>query len=180
MPSWWSQARITTPSPATGNRSALRSLVPSLSSFAVTSLKTIFPSSTKPAQLLLFLTIRQPVPADLRIKHASIGVPIVSARLPDFELMAANENMAIRFYKVGDAAELANQLLAILQSPELEHEMAEQNFAAGLEMTMTSIIQNYLRWFELKKLKRDIASEVGSVARWRRRSHFCVGKGCIA
>ena len=98
------------------------------------------------------------------------GVPIVSARLQDFELMAANENMAIRFYKVGDSADLANQLLAILQSPQLEHEMAEQNFAAGLEMTMTSIIQNYLRWFELKQLKRDIASEEGSLVRWRRRS----------
>lgn len=98
------------------------------------------------------------------------GVPIVSARLQDFELMAANENMAIRFYKVGDSADLANQLLAILQSPQLEHEMAEQNFAAGLEMTMTSIIQNYLRWFELKKLKRDIASEEGSLVRWRRRA----------
>ena len=55
--------------------------------------------------------------------------------------------------------------------------MAEKNFAAGLEMTMTSIIQNYLRWFELKKLKRDIAGELGSVPRWRRRAPSASAKG---
>ncbi len=98
------------------------------------------------------------------------GVPVVSARLADFELMAANENMAIRFYKVGDAGDLANQLAAILQSPALEHEMAERNFEAGLEMTMTSIIRNYLRWFELNKLKREIIHERGSIMRWGLRS----------
>jgi glycosyltransferase involved in cell wall biosynthesis len=97
------------------------------------------------------------------------GVPIVSARLRDFEAMAVNENMAIRFYQVGDAAALADELVAILQSPELEHEMAERNFAAGLEMTMTNIIRNYLRWFELNKLKKEIACQPGSVVRWRLR-----------
>jgi hypothetical protein len=32
--------------------------------------------------------------------------------------------------------------------------MAEHNFAAGVEMTMTSIVKNYLRWFKLQTCKR--------------------------
>jgi glycosyltransferase involved in cell wall biosynthesis len=95
------------------------------------------------------------------------GVPIVSARLKDFEAMATNENMAIRFYKVGDAARLADQLLAILQSPALERQMAERNFAAGLDMNITNVVRSYLRWFELHKLKKSILREPGSPARWR-------------
>ena len=84
------------------------------------------------------------------------GVPIVSAQLPDFQSMAASENMAIRFYRVGDAADLADQLLAILQSPDLERRMAEHNCAVGLEMTMANVTRHYLRWFELNRLKNDL------------------------
>src|ERR1700689_661177 len=46
------------------------------------------------------------------------GVPIVCADLADFRNMAADEDMAIDFYKVGDAADLADKLVPILQSPE--------------------------------------------------------------
>jgi len=84
------------------------------------------------------------------------GVPIVSAGLPDFRAMAENENMAIRFYRIGDPADLANQLVAILQSPALEREMAEHNFAAGLDMTISNVVRSYLRWFELNKIKQQI------------------------
>jgi hypothetical protein len=62
--------------------------------------------------------------------------------------------MAIRFYQVGNADDLAKQLAAVLESPELEREMAERNFAAGLEMTITNVVGNYLRWFELHRCKR--------------------------
>jgi glycosyltransferase involved in cell wall biosynthesis len=82
------------------------------------------------------------------------GVPIVSADIPDFRAMADDEDMAIRFYGLGDAADLADQLVAILESPELEQQMAEHNFAAGIEMTMSSVVNNYLRWFELHRCKR--------------------------
>jgi glycosyltransferase involved in cell wall biosynthesis len=84
------------------------------------------------------------------------GVPIVSADLPDFRAMAAEEDMAIQFYTLGDATDLAEQLIAILESPELERQMAERNFSAGVEMTMTSVVNNYLRWFELKRFKRAL------------------------
>ncbi len=86
------------------------------------------------------------------------GVPIVCADIEDFRGMAAGEGMAIRFYEKGDAAHLTEQFVAILQSPELQQQMAEHNFAAGIEMTMTSVIKNYLRWFELNKCKRAISN----------------------
>ena len=84
------------------------------------------------------------------------GIPIVCADIEDLRGMAANENMAVRFHRRGDAADLADQLIAILESPEVEHQMAEHNFTAGVEMTMTSVVRNYLRWFELHKCKRAI------------------------
>ena len=58
-----------------------------------------------------------------------------------------------RFYKIGDAADLAEQLIAILAVSGAATQMAEHNFAAGLEMTMTSVVRNYLRWFELNKYR---------------------------
>jgi len=84
------------------------------------------------------------------------GIPIVSADIEDLRGMATNEGMAVRFHKKGDAEHLAEQLLAILESPELQHSMAEHNFRAGIEMTMTSVVNNYLRWFELHKCKKAI------------------------
>ncbi len=84
------------------------------------------------------------------------GVPIVCAEIGDLRQMAADEDMAVSFYKIGDASGLAQRLIDILQSPELQRTMAERNFAAGVQMTMESVVRNYLRWFELKKCKREI------------------------
>lgn len=84
------------------------------------------------------------------------GVPIVSADIADFRAMATDEDMAIRFYKVGDAEDLAEQLISILVSYDLERQMAEHNFAAGVEMTMQHVVQNYLRWFKLNQYKQTI------------------------
>lgn len=88
------------------------------------------------------------------------GVPIVCADVPDFKEMAANENMAIRFYKRGDPADLAEQISTVLLNPALEREMAEQNFAAGVEMNIGSVVRNYLRWFELNRCKRALKNVV--------------------
>lgn len=84
------------------------------------------------------------------------GVPIVGADIGDFRDMAADEDMAIRFYQVGDAAGLAQQLITILRSPELQQSMGRQNFAAGLEMTIGNVVRNYLRWFELNRYKKEL------------------------
>lgn len=84
------------------------------------------------------------------------GVPIVCADIPDLRGMALAEDMAVRFYPVGSASELAGQLIGILESPALEREMAERNFRAGVEMTMTKVVGNYLRWFRLNMCKKAI------------------------
>jgi len=97
------------------------------------------------------------------------GVPIVSADIPDFRVMAADEEMAISFYKIGDAADLADKLVDLLQSPERQREMAEQNFSAAVRMTMPTVVRNYMRWFELAKHKRAMGPFLQrSSARWRR------------
>jgi glycosyltransferase involved in cell wall biosynthesis len=96
------------------------------------------------------------------------GVPIVCADIPDFRGMVADEDMAVRFYRKGDAEDLADQLVAILQSPALQRQMAHHNFAAGVEMTMSSVVNNYLRWFELNRCKREIRD--AGLLRERRRA----------
>ena len=90
------------------------------------------------------------------------GVPIVCADIDDFRDMATDEDMAVRFYKIGDAADLARQLTQVLQSPELQRSMGRQNFAAGLEMTMARVVRNYLRWFDLNTYKRELLRAMGS------------------
>ena len=96
------------------------------------------------------------------------GVPIVCADIPDFRCMAADDDMAILFYKKGDSSDLAEKLVTILQSPELQRKMSDYNYEAGVQMTMANVSRNYLRWFELHKFKRSIASE-GKLSRLRSR-----------
>lgn len=84
------------------------------------------------------------------------GIPIVCSDIPDFRAMVQDEDMAVRFYKMGNAADLAEQLIAILKSPELEHAMGQQNFAAGLEMMIGNVVNNYIRWFKLQKCKQKL------------------------
>ena len=86
------------------------------------------------------------------------GVPIVCADIADFRDMAADEDMAVNFYKVGNAADLADQLTGILQSSEQQRQMAEQNFSAAIQMTLPSVVRNYLRWFELNRAKKAVGS----------------------
>ncbi len=86
------------------------------------------------------------------------GVPIVCADIPDFREMAAEEDMAILFHKVGDASDLAAQLTTILRDPVLEREMAQHNFTAGIEMTLANVVAKYLRWFELQRCKKSVAA----------------------
>ena len=96
------------------------------------------------------------------------GVPVVSADIPDFIDMAADEDMAISFYKRGDSADLAQQLIAILQSQELQRQMAEHNYLAGVRMTMSNVVRDYLRWFELHRRRRHLAAP--AIAPTRRRA----------
>jgi glycosyltransferase involved in cell wall biosynthesis len=89
------------------------------------------------------------------------GVPIVCADIPDLREMAVDEDMAVSFYRTGDANDLAEQLISILSSTELQRRMAEHNYTAGVRMTMSCVIRNYLRWFELQKCKNALRGREG-------------------
>ncbi len=90
------------------------------------------------------------------------GVPIVCADIADFRCMAADDDMAILFYKLGDAEDLAEKISGVLLSPTLQEQMSEHNYTAGVEMTMATVARSYLRWFRLKALRRSLEKEVGS------------------
>lgn len=79
------------------------------------------------------------------------GVPIVCADLQDFRQMATGEDLAIEFYQPGSAESLAACLTQLLKSSERLRAMAEQNFSSALRMTMPTIVQKYLRHFELEQ-----------------------------
>ena len=91
------------------------------------------------------------------------GVPIVCADIPDFRNMAADEEMAVSFFRRGDPNDLANKLVEILQSRERQQQMAQQNFSAAVRMTMPSVIRQYLRWFEVAKRTRGLAASSPSL-----------------
>ena len=92
------------------------------------------------------------------------GVPIISADIPDFREMADDEGLAIEFYRTGDAGTLAAGIAELLESPERQREMAEQNFSAALRMTMPQIIRSYLRAFNLHQR----AKALEPISRFRR------------
>jgi glycosyltransferase involved in cell wall biosynthesis len=79
------------------------------------------------------------------------GVPVVCADLPDFRQMADGEELAIEFYQPGNAQDLAACLIGFLTDPIKQQAMAAQNFSAALRMTMPTIVQKYLRHFDLAR-----------------------------
>ena len=86
------------------------------------------------------------------------GVPIISSDVPDFAHMAEEEGMAIDFYRTGDANDLAEKLIALLQSPERQKAMGLHNFSAALRMTMPSVIHEYVRHFHVAQQTRALKS----------------------
>ncbi|HEV8524947.1 MAG TPA: glycosyltransferase [Terriglobales bacterium] len=79
------------------------------------------------------------------------GVPILSAEVSDFRELANAEDLAVLFYPIGNVEALSQQVIELLQDPELQREMSERNFSAALRMTMPQIIYQYLRSFHLHR-----------------------------
>jgi glycosyltransferase involved in cell wall biosynthesis len=102
------------------------------------------------------------------------GVPMVCADIADLRTMALDENMAISFYKTGNAVDLADKLTGLLESLELQRRMADQNSSAAARMTMPNVVRDYLRWFKLAERKRALGCDLGST---RRRSGNPLGAG---
>jgi len=63
--------------------------------------------------------------------------------------MGDGEELAMEFYKPGSAPDLAECLINFLTNPEKQLAMGVQNFSTALRMTMPTIVQKYLRHFEL-------------------------------
>ena len=92
------------------------------------------------------------------------GVSLISSDIPDFIEMAEDLGMAINFYRRGDASDLADKMIALLRSPQLQRDTAEQNFSVALRMTMPAVIRQYLRSFERKHAMKSLQA----IGRFRR------------
>jgi len=95
------------------------------------------------------------------------GVPIVCADISDFREMAQDEGLAVNFYSRGNAQELADCLVSLLESPEQQRMMADQNFSAAMRMTMPQIIHQYLRHFDRERRARALR-RMTQLRRWPR------------
>jgi glycosyltransferase involved in cell wall biosynthesis len=78
---------------------------------------------------------------------AQYGVPVIASSIEDFRELAEHEGIAIRFFNPGDAASLAEQILLALNSPDDLKQMALQNYAAGVAMSMPQVVRDYIRGF---------------------------------
>jgi glycosyltransferase involved in cell wall biosynthesis len=103
------------------------------------------------------------------------GLPILCADIPDFRQMAEAEEIAIDFYKPGDAENLASSLIRFLTNPARQEEMAAQNYFTALRMTMPSIVQKYLRQFELDQR----AEMLRHITRFRRLPNWLPSKALM-
>ena len=104
------------------------------------------------ASLRFSYGFKRPRASGMRIWRANL----VCADIPDFRGMVTDEDMQSASTRIGDHEDLAQQLIRILKSPELQQSMAEQNFAAGVQMTMSNVIENYVRWFKLHHAKKKV------------------------
>ncbi len=95
---------------------------------------------------------------------AQYGVPIVSSDIPEFREMCENEGLAIKFFPIGNRSAMAKKILSLLESPEEQQVLAEQNFSAALRMTMPQIIRQYVRAFDRQQRARALEA----VSRFRR------------
>lgn len=104
------------------------------------------------------------------------GVPIVCADLPDFRQMANGEDLAVEFYRPGDANDLADCLIHLLTNPAKQQAMATQNLLTASRMTMPNIVQKYLRHFELEERLKTLRR----ASLLRRLPHWLPSKALVA
>ena len=93
------------------------------------------------------------------------GVPVVASDLTEFIDMAADEGMAVEFFRRGDARDLADKITGVLTDMDKQRGMAEQNFSTAMRMTMPQIIRDYLRAFDVQK-RTAMTGPFRRFARW--------------
>ena len=89
---------------------------------------------------------------------STYGVPIISSDIADCRRLAQEEGLAMDFFTPGNTLEMARSIVDLLQNRNRQVEMALQNMAAALRMSMPEIIREYLRTFELRKQIEDLRS----------------------
>lgn len=82
---------------------------------------------------------------------AQYGVPVLASDILDFRELAANEGIAIRYFRLGSTDSLVEQMLSALNSPTELQEMAWQNYAAGVAMSMPSVVREYIQSFRQRE-----------------------------
>jgi glycosyltransferase involved in cell wall biosynthesis len=99
---------------------------------------------------------------------AQYGVPIIASDIRDFHELAEQERMPIRFFTSGDANSLAEQLFVALSSPLELQDMAWKTYAAGVAMSMPTVVRDYIRSFR----QRERIRVLQLAARLRRSGQF--------
>ena len=89
---------------------------------------------------------------------STYGVPIISSDIADCRRLAQEEGLAMDFFTPGNTLEMARSIVDLLRNRNRQVEMALQNMAAALRMSMPEIIREYLRTFELRKQIEDLRS----------------------
>src|SRR5258708_24316338 len=70
---------------------------------------------------------------------------------------------------------MAKKILSLLESPEEQQVLAEQNFSAALRMTMPQIIRQYVRAFDRQQRARALEA----VSRFRRLPSWIPSRSAI-
>lgn len=86
-------------------------------------------------------------PSGVAHQAAQFGLPLVAPPIADIINVTSEEGLAVDYYALDDAGDLADKLIALARDPERQRQMAEQNYAAALAMTMPYIVQQYLTDF---------------------------------
>jgi glycosyltransferase involved in cell wall biosynthesis len=86
-------------------------------------------------------------PSGVAHQACEYAVPIVASDLPDFRDMADSGQIAMEFFESENPDSLAETLERLLTDPVRQVEMAEQNFAVALRMTMQEVVSTYVYSF---------------------------------
>jgi len=101
---------------------------------------------------------------------AQYGVPVLASGIQDFRDLADHEGIAIRFFTPGDADSLVEQLLLTLSSPDTLKEMAWRSYAAGVSMSMPTVVREYIQSFRQQERVKvlQLAAELRRDGQFRR------------
>ena len=99
-------------------------------------------------------------PSGVAHQAAQFGLPLIGSDIDDVRIIAAEENLALDFYRPDDVNDLAAKLIALANDPARERRMAEHNYRAAQAMTMPHIVAQYLSDFAAASTGDDVATPI--------------------